>query len=144
MKTNLHINIMAMGLFIFLFAGNNLTAQSNWVKYENNPILEGFLEPPGSIATPVVIYDDGIFKMWFYSTGGSTGLNQIYYSESTDGIEWTENEEPVIGAGEITIFLAAMMRETTRLQSQPENLPRLQTSQQKRPNRTTHLIQKQR
>ena len=100
MKTMLYFRIMAIGLFIFLFAGNNLTAQTNWVKDERNPVFEGFLEPPGSIATPVVIYDDGIFKMWFYSTGGSTGLNQIYYSESTDGIEWTENEEPVIGAGE--------------------------------------------
>lgn len=100
MKTKLQILMMALGMIIFLFAENNLSAQNHWDKYDGNPVLEGFLNPPGSVGSPVVIYDEGVFKLWYVGTGGLTALEQIYYSESTDGYEWTENEEPVIGTGE--------------------------------------------
>ena len=59
MKTNLHIRIMAIGLFIFLFAGNNFTAQTNWVKHMDNPIFEGYTDGPNSTGSPVVIHDEG-------------------------------------------------------------------------------------
>ena len=100
MKTNLHIRIMAIGLFIFLFAGNNFTAQTNWVKHMDNPIFEGYTDGPNSTGSPVVIHDEGIYKMWFSGSGNSFVDDQIFYAESTDGIDWEHADEPVISSGE--------------------------------------------
>ena len=92
MKTKLHIKIMAVGFFIILFAAINLTAQDHWAKYENNPVLENTAWSDGA-AGPVVIFGDDAFKMWFSSA------EVIGYAESTDGIDWDTNDEPVIPAG---------------------------------------------
>jgi len=92
MKTKLHIKIMAVGFFIILFAAINLTAQDHWAKYENNPVLENTAWSDGA-AGPVVIFGDDAFKMWFSSA------EVIGYAESTDGIDWVTNDEPVIPAG---------------------------------------------
>jgi hypothetical protein len=92
MKTKLQIKIMAMGLIFFLFAENHLTAQTNWVKYEGNPVLEEF-GTWSDVPSPCVMFEDGIFKMWF-AGGGNIG-----YAESTDGITWEPNEDPLIPAG---------------------------------------------
>ena len=100
MKTLLNFRMIAMGLFIFLIAGNNLTAQTNWVKHVGNPIFEGYTGGPSNTVSPVVIYDEGIFKMWFYGWGNSFEYGQIFYAESSDGIEWEPNDEPVITSGE--------------------------------------------
>lgn len=94
MKTKLQINILAMGFILFLFAAINLTAQTNWDKYEGNPVFEEFgTWASDGVAAPSVLYEDGIFKMWFYA-GGNIG-----YAESTDGITWVPNDDPVIPAG---------------------------------------------
>lgn len=92
MKTKLQIKIMAVGYFIILFAAINLTAQDHWAKYENNPVLENTAWSDGA-GSPVVIFEDDVFKMWF-SSGDVIG-----YAESTDGIDWVTNDEPVIPAG---------------------------------------------
>lgn len=96
MKTNLHFKIVAIGLTIFLFAGNNLTAQENWVKYENNPVLSA--APWSSNArSPVVLFEDNEFKMWF--VGEVVNGNAIGYAESADGINWNPDDNPVIPTG---------------------------------------------
>ena len=101
MKTLLQIRIMAMGLFIFLIAGNNLRAQENFVKHVNNPIFEGYDDGPSDVHSPVVIYDNGVYKMWFEGHGNLYDDSQIFYSESENGItDWVENDEPVISSGE--------------------------------------------
>lgn len=88
---------MAMGLIFFLFAGNHLTAQINWEKYEGNPVLSNAAWSDNAVS-PVVLFEDGVFKMWFM---GDEGLaDAIGYAESTDGINWNPNNEPVIPAGE--------------------------------------------
>ena len=99
MKTLLHIKMMAMGLFIFLLAGNNLKAQEDFIKHEDNPIFEGYDDGPSNVHSPVVIYDDGVYKMWFEGDGNSYNSSNIFYSESDNGIDWDENDEPVISSG---------------------------------------------
>ena len=42
-----------------------------------------------SVMNPCVIYEDGIYKMW-YSAGENYEPNVICYAESTDGIKWTK------------------------------------------------------
>jgi len=91
---------MAMGLFIFLLAGNNLRAQVDFIKHVDNPIFVGYDDGPSNVNSPVVIYDDGVYKMWFEGHGNSYNDRQIFYSESEEGIDWDENEEPVISSGD--------------------------------------------
>ena len=63
MKTNLNISLILMGLILFIFMSINSQAQLNWVKYENNPVLQG---NPGDwnqdIFYSVVIHEDDTFK----------------------------------------------------------------------------------
>lgn len=100
MKTLLHFRIMAMGLFIFLLAGNNLRAQDNFVKHVDNPIFQGYDDGPSNVHSPVVIFDDGVYKMWYEGEGNLFDYSQIFYSESDDGItNWQENEDPAISSG---------------------------------------------
>lgn len=73
-----------------------------WSKYGFNPILTSGL--PGSweevrVENPVVIKDEGIYKMWY--DGRNIGnKDQIGYAESTDGINWVKSpDNPVIIPG---------------------------------------------
>ncbi len=91
MKTKLHIIIWVMGLFFFLFAGISLSAQISWEKH-SNPVLTGTAWSENA-AGPVVIFEQGTFKMWFASN------NRIAYAESSDGINWITNNNPVFPDG---------------------------------------------
>lgn len=70
----------------------------NWTDYQNNPILassNNYYDYYG-ISQPVVIYDEGIYKMWYYGDSGG-GQTYILYAESNDGINWTPySGNPVI------------------------------------------------
>ncbi|MBQ9873815.1 MAG: hypothetical protein IJM30_05080 [Thermoguttaceae bacterium] len=58
-------------------------SSSDWVKYENNPVLGGDL---GVCFDVSLIREDGVFKMWFsWRTKHSIG-----YTESADGVNWSE------------------------------------------------------
>jgi len=66
----------------------------SWTKYSGNPVLvDG---PTGSwddiyVTVPRVIYDDGIYKMWY---AGNDGTNsETGYATSTDGINWIKNAD---------------------------------------------------
>ena len=70
----------------------------NWIKpTENNPVLYP-TEPweGNSVLEPTVIYEDGIYKMWY--CGGSPCA--LGYASSTDGVNWTKYENnPIFGLG---------------------------------------------
>lgn len=51
-----------------------------------------------SVMNPSVLFDDGIFKMW-YSGGGFYEPDCIFYAESNDGINWRKRPEPVLKKG---------------------------------------------
>lgn len=75
-----------------------------WNKYQNNPVLTS----PGTgweswqVEYPVVIFDEGIYKMWYGGyNGGST--TQIGYATSNDGLNWTRyTNNPVISPGPLS------------------------------------------
>jgi len=72
----------------------------NWTKYPT-PVLT---PTPGtwdnrSIRMGWVIFDGGVFKMWYDSTSAA-GIEGISYATSIDGISWTKYVgNPVVGGG---------------------------------------------
>ena len=100
MKTKSNINLLFMGLIVFTFITVNSSAQLNWEKYAGNPIIEGSL-PEWDVSkwSPVVIHEDGIFKMWYGGYNWENLTYQIGYGVSEDGINWSLNEDPVIPSG---------------------------------------------
>ena len=80
---------------------------NSWVKYPtNSPVLEGdtgtWCENLG-IDGPTVIYEEGIFKIWF--VGGDRGEMKIGFAWSEDGVNWNMKKEPVVfeGTGDWTV-----------------------------------------
>ena len=76
-----------------------------WEKFARNPVLsfnphleaEAFL-----VAAPHVLYEDGLFKMWYsakgYGEAAKMGDYRICYAESRDGILWDRfPKNPVVG-----------------------------------------------
>jgi len=59
-----------------------------WEKYNGNPVIED-----GEL--PSVIYDNGIYKMWYWSSGG------IFYATSMDGIDWNKHSSNPVVQGDI-------------------------------------------
>ncbi|GHT18770.1 hypothetical protein FACS1894189_7040 [Planctomycetales bacterium] len=57
---------------------------TGWVKYENSPVLGG--AELGTCFDVSLIQEDGVFKMWF----SWRPKKSIAYTESKDGISWTE------------------------------------------------------
>ncbi len=68
-----------------------------WAKYSGNPVLNA-TGTQGTAELPVVIFDAGVYKMWFESHG-TPGL-VINFATSTDGITWTQYAgNPVYSGG---------------------------------------------
>jgi predicted GH43/DUF377 family glycosyl hydrolase len=79
----------------------------HWEKYAHNPVLgynpyvatDAFM-----VATPQVLYEEGVFKMWYNSKGFEAGKTtqgdyRIGYAESLDGIHWERCARlPVLGS----------------------------------------------
>jgi Tol biopolymer transport system component len=89
-------------LIIVVLGTINVHAQTSWTKPSSNPAL-----PNGSSGTwdqneahyPSVIWDGGIYKMWYAGYNGSS--QSIGYATSTDGINWTKHSgNPVISPSE--------------------------------------------
>lgn len=75
---------------------------SNWKDYHGNPILTK--DPNASnvygIIEPKILYEDGLYKMWYTKLLGSAAA-EIWYAESSDGISWYSNyDKPVIVPGD--------------------------------------------
>ncbi|NQV03771.1 MAG: hypothetical protein HQ542_14065 [Bacteroidia bacterium] len=100
MKTHVHMKLILSGMILFLIIPIFSIAQTSWVKYEDNPVLQPFgTWAATDVSAPCVIYEEGVYKMWF---SGSTDLisgSQIGYATSSDGITWNPNDDPVILSG---------------------------------------------
>ena len=64
-------------------------------RYGDGPVMTRTLHEPYSCASPFVMYDDGIYKMWYASmdkwdAAGSEVKHyyNIKYAESVDGVQW--------------------------------------------------------
>jgi pimeloyl-ACP methyl ester carboxylesterase len=71
----------------------------NWTKQNGgNPVITPTESwELSNVSFPTVLYEDGIYKMW-YAAGSSDAPTQIVYAYSTNGINWTKPAEdnPVI------------------------------------------------
>ena len=66
-----------------------------WTRYEKNPILD--IGPLGSwdserVADPSVLFDNGVYKMWYHGYGGNISP-RIGYAISRDGVHWEKQGE---------------------------------------------------
>jgi len=80
----------------------NMSAQIDWNRYENNPIIDvgsdGTWDSRVSVPTSV-IFHNGIYKAWIVGVD-ETDIGKIGYATSTDGIEWNKYENnPVLVPG---------------------------------------------
>jgi len=78
----------------------------SWSRYLHNPVLgrsrgEGW--DSWDVENPWVLYEDGVYKMWYSGDGALSGPNsnmQIGYATSPDGMNWTKySDNPVLTAG---------------------------------------------
>ena len=76
-----------------------LPAQTSWEKFTGNPVISrGILGEFDweQAKQPSVIFDSGIYKMWY--VGRSSSHEQIGYAESQDGVHWIK-KGPVLPFG---------------------------------------------
>lgn len=91
------------GIFLLLLTGSS-QAQQAWSKYPGNPVLKlgGYDDFDGEqVKQPAVIFDGGVFKMWYVGRGKSR--EQIGYAESINAIFWIKHG-PVLPLGELGEF----------------------------------------
>jgi predicted GH43/DUF377 family glycosyl hydrolase len=83
-------------LYLFVNWGEN-----NWFDHPVNPIIpndDNSYAPYGYSST-FVIFDDGIYKMWYTSMANSA-VTYVFYATSPNGITWTPYQNnPVIYPG---------------------------------------------
>jgi predicted GH43/DUF377 family glycosyl hydrolase len=90
------VNSGVGGIKIVVNWYNGINYNSNWRDNEQSPILTGTLNYEyAGVAHPYVIYDEGIYKMWYTSVEPSA-TGRIFYATSSDGINWTKRVIPVL------------------------------------------------
>ena len=73
-------------------------AQPLFVDYSFNPVFTIYQNPsiPNSVSEAKILYDNGIYKMWYLS-GYNSAHGNIWYAESSDGINWiNKSNGPVL------------------------------------------------
>ncbi len=79
---------------------------SMFTDYFNNPIFNTTNNPsnPNAVSEVKMIYDNGIYKMWYLCTYNS-GRGNIWYAESQDGINWTnKSNAPVLDVDSVMVW----------------------------------------
>lgn len=72
-----------------------------WMPHSGNPIMNGTsgMWDAAAVGNAMVIYDEGMYKMWYAGHDG-TGVLRIGYATSPDGITWTKYAgNPVLEIG---------------------------------------------
>ena len=88
--------LLITGCFIFGYLPFKAYATSSFTKVPQNPILSPGPDSWDSIrAWQQAIFFDGYeYKMWY--TGYNGSKFQIGFAKSSDGINWTKNNNPVV------------------------------------------------
>jgi predicted GH43/DUF377 family glycosyl hydrolase len=90
--------LFSIALALAAFAASLAFSQTEWQKYEGNPVLvptESW-EFAGVIG-PRVLKTGNHYKMWYSALGSR---RQIALATSEDGIHWTKSPNPVLSIGE--------------------------------------------
>lgn len=96
---NLKVTVPWMNTIGLAIAENGTEA---FTKYGRVPIMDRSEEDPFTISYPTILYDNGIYRMW-YGSNLKWGKDQsemshvIKYAESSDGIHWKRSNRVVIG-----------------------------------------------
>ena len=86
---------------IYIYVNWGVPANTDWIDYPGNPIMTPSIIPdyPNGISESCVLFDNGMYKMWFMATYNSAVAN-IWYAVSNDGINWQlGNNYPVLTTG---------------------------------------------
>ncbi len=86
-------------LILYILFLNSTLAQTSWIKY-GAPVLEPGQPGEwdnGGIAGQTIIFENGIYKMWYGGVNGS--YIRIGYAYSSDGLNWTKHDSPVLELG---------------------------------------------
>lgn len=74
-------------------------------QYSNAPVVDKSDDDPFGQATPTVMYDNGIWRMWYASyrkwelrDGEPWPTYELRYAESTDGVNWKKYGQRIIGS----------------------------------------------
>ena len=134
LKTYLHLypdSNKSGSIYFYITYGNDTADDSSqimknlgdtsefWTDYSKNPILsrEGHPTNPFGIRGSKVIYDNGIFKMWYFAVYSHAVAN-IWYAESHDGLNWkTIGSSPVLIKGnagswdDYTVVVSSVIKE---------------------------------
>jgi hypothetical protein len=51
------------------------------------------------VHTRAVLFDEGIYKMWYNGYDENVPVNRTGYATSTDGINWVKHPDPVLDIG---------------------------------------------
>jgi predicted GH43/DUF377 family glycosyl hydrolase len=98
-QLNLTLNPVTSGtgtIYIFVTWGTSNNGQ--WTDFGGNPILTRNNNPslPNAVTTSKIMYDNGIYKMWYDGIYNSA-VASVWYAESQDGINWnTVGSTPVL------------------------------------------------
>ncbi len=112
---NLRINVPWLNT-IGLAISDNIDGP--FERYRKVPILDRSDEDPFTVSYPCVIFDEGIYKMW-YGSNLSWGKEQnemahvIKYAESADGLNWKRTNEvhiPFVHKGEYALSKPCVVR----------------------------------
>jgi hypothetical protein len=67
----------------------------NWIR-EGKICIDFLTEMEYAIARPMVIKENGLYKMWYsYRASSKTSTYRIGYAESTDAVNWVRKDEEV-------------------------------------------------
>ncbi len=87
-------------------------------KYSNVPVLDRTEVAPFSLSMPAVIYDNGVYRMWFGSNKSWTGKRLldlcIRMAESQDGIHWKVLPQTCVdkeSEGEYSFAVSTVLKE---------------------------------
>jgi uncharacterized repeat protein (TIGR01451 family) len=97
------VRVEGQGFGLERQTGSEVPCACGLTKDPSNPVLS--VGPSGSwdeddVRAPVVLYLDGLYRMWYTGDDGS-GPSQIGLASSTDGVNWTkEASNPVLSPSE--------------------------------------------
>jgi predicted GH43/DUF377 family glycosyl hydrolase len=101
-QLNLTLNPVTSGMgTIYIFVTWGTSNSGQWTDYGGNPVLTRYNNPslPNVVSEGKVLYDNGIYKMWYEAIYNSAQAS-IWYAESQDGINWnTIGSSPVLTKG---------------------------------------------
>lgn len=76
----------------------------NFTRVRNEPVMvsEFSWEYP-SVMNPCIIYEDGVYKMW-YAAGNTYEPDVLSYATSCDGIVWEKYASPILSADPANVY----------------------------------------